>query len=219
MADACGCASRLTKLSSVRRQFHLRELILTKPEAIIRCDFVARQSTLGSATCEEASSKSIPVKAKLCHGFTLAELLIALAVGSVLAAMAIPIMSTAMTGMRLSSTVAAISGAISNTRYRAIKDSQVYTLTITTPGNTYAVTNVGTGVADAPVPLPNPGTLLNGGASATYTFTLCPNGTVYGAGAACPGNNTPPTLAATYRGRETDLSVSSAGNVTTKNIH
>ncbi|GEM_PF-1825410 len=199
-------------------QFQVRELTLTKHAVTFRSDFVGQGSTLQPGAPEYAS-KSPSLNAARSRGFTLVELLIVLLVGSVLAAMAIPIMSTALSGMRLSSTVTALSGAISNTRYRAIKDSQVYTLTITVPRNTYAVANVGTGVAEAPVPLPNPGTLLNGGASATYTFTLCPNGTVYGAGAACPGNNTPPQLTATYRGKQTDISVSSAGNVTTTNIH
>ena len=159
------------------------------------------------------------VKQNNSLGFSLTELLVIVLAGATLAAIAIPVMNGAMISMRLHSTVSAMSAAVSSTRYRAIKDSQAYTLTLTTPNNSYVVINMVTGNADSAVPLPNPATAFNAGANATYTFTLCPNGTVYGAGGACPGNSTPPALAATYQGREIDINVSSTGNVTTTTIH
>ena len=140
-------------------------------------------------------------------------------VGMILAAMAVPAVNSGMARMQVNSTANSMSAAISNTRYRAIKDSQVYTVGLTTPANTYVVTNVATGGADSAVPLPNPGISVNGGSNSTYTFTLCPNGTVYGAGGACPGTNATPALAFTYEGKEVDISVSSAGNVTSTTIH
>lgn len=153
------------------------------------------------------------------RGFTMPELMIVLLVGTILTAIAIPLMNSAMATMRMNSTVSAITAAISQTRYRAIMNSQLYTLVFTTPNNTYVVTNLGTNASDAPVPLPNQTIALNGGANAIYTFTLCPNGTVYGAGGACPSNNPPPALTATYQGRQTNINVSNVGNVNATIVH
>ncbi len=137
---------------------------------------------------------------------------------SILAAIAIPTYQTMKSEMQMNSMANAIAGAVSQTRYAAIMNSEIYTLVITTPANTYVATNIGTGVASSAVPLPGSSILLNGGASATYTFTLCPNGTVYGAGGVCPGTNNPPAISATYQGRQTNVSVSGVGNVTTTTI-
>ncbi len=153
------------------------------------------------------------------QGFSLPEILIVLLIGTILTAIAIPIMNVAMASMRMSSTVSAITAAISQTRHRAIMNSQAYTLVLTTPGNIYVVTNVATNLADLAVPLPSQAVAINGGANATYTFTLCPNGTVYGAGGTCPNNNGPPALIATYQGRQSNINVSSVGSVTTTNVH
>lgn len=153
------------------------------------------------------------------RGFTMPELMIVLLVGTILTAIAIPLMNSAMATMRMNSTVSAITAAISQTRYRAIMNSQLYTLVFTTPNNTFVVTNLGTNASDASVPLPNQAIALNGGANATYTFTLCPNGTVYGAGGACPSNNPPPALTATYQGRQTNINVSNVGNVNATIVH
>lgn len=148
------------------------------------------------------------------RGFTIPELLVALVVGVVLTAVAMPLYSSAMSTMRMNATVQAITGAASRTRYQAVMTSQTYTLAITAPANTYVVTNTNTGVAAAAVPLPNPIIAINSGAAGTYTFTFSPNGTVTGA-----GGGAIPALALTYQGRETDITVSGVGNVTTKVVH
>lgn len=153
------------------------------------------------------------------QGFSIIEILMVLLVGTIIAAMAIPTYQTMRSEMGMNSMASAIAGAISQTRYAAIMKSQIYTLAIATPANTYVVTNVSTGVANSSVPLPSSLILLNGGTSATYTFTLCPNGTVYGAGGACPGNNAPPAISETYQGRQTNVSVSGVGNVSTTTIN
>ena len=153
------------------------------------------------------------------RGFSLLELVIVTAIGTILTLVSIPVINTTMAGMRLSSTVNSLTGALSAARYRAIMNSQVFTLALAEPANTYVVTNVGTGQADAAVPLPSKAVAINGGGTATYTFTFCPNGIVYGSGGVCPGNNTPPALTATSLGRQINISVSSVGNVTTTTIH
>ena len=152
------------------------------------------------------------------RGFTIPELLVGLLIATVVTASAIPVYNTAMANMRMNSMVTALTRAVSNARYQSVMTSQIYTLAITTPANTYVVKNIATGVSVAAVQLPTTMIAINGGSASTYTFTLCPNGTVYGAGGGCPNNNTPPALALTYHSSETDLSISGVGNVTSKVI-
>lgn len=176
-----------------------------------------RASMLLARTDEDANVIRECARAK---GFTLGELLVVLVVGTILTVMAVPILGTVMSSMRMNSMTNAISAAVGKTRYRALTSSQAYTLALKVPGNTYIVTNVSTATADRPVPLPSTSVLVNGGANATYTYTFCPNGTVYGAGGACSNNpNLPPALAITYQTRQTNISVSMVGNVTTTIIH
>jgi hypothetical protein len=141
------------------------------------------------------------------------ELLTVILAGMVMTAIAVPVIGSALASMNLNSVASAISGAVSKTRYQAIMNSQTYTLTITTPANTYVVKNVSTNTASLPTPLPEREVAINGGTSGTYAFTLCPNGTVYGAGGTCPTNTTPPVLRATYQGKQITITVSSVGNV------
>lgn len=155
----------------------------------------------------------------VCAGFTIAELLIAMAVATILAAMSVPIVNSTMARMRMNSAVSAISSSISKARYQAIRNSDIYTLAISVPQNTYVVTDVSTNVANTAVPLPNT-VSINGGNAAVFTYTLCPNGTVYGAGGTCTNNvNAPPALAVTYSQLQTNINVSTVGNVTTTVIH
>lgn len=150
-------------------------------------------------------------------GLTLLELLIVVAVGATITAIAIPVLGSALQRMHLSSMAASLSSAVLKTRYSAIKNSQVYTMTITTPANTYVVTNVSTGVASPNIGLP-PEVALNGGVANTYTYTFCPNGVVYGVGGVCPGLTLPGLMKATVQNAEVDISISSVGNVTTTTI-
>lgn len=154
------------------------------------------------------------------RGFTVPELLVGLVVAAILTTVAVPVYKSAMNNMRMNSMASAISGAISSARYQAVMTSQPYTFAITAPGNTYVVKNVTTNTAGPPIPLPTALVAINGGAAATYTFTLCPNGTVFGAGGTCTSNTNPiPALALTYQSKETDITVSGVGNVTTKLVH
>ena len=152
-------------------------------------------------------------------GFSIVELLIAMAVAAVLVAMSVPVMNSTMSRMRMNSAATSISTAISKTRYRSIRNSDIYTLAITTPQNTYVVKDVVTNVSDSAVPLSNV-IAINGGGNGVITYTFCPNGTVYGAGGTCVNNtNTPPALALTYLTRQTNISISTVGNVTATVIH
>lgn len=172
---------------------------------------------LSQVSKEQGASKQRLAR-RSSRGFTITELLVGLFVATILTATAIPIYTTAMSNMRMNSMVTALTRAVSNARYQAVMNSQIYTVAITAPGNTYVVKNVGTGVSAAAVPLPTALIAINGATAATYTFTLCPNGTVYGTGGSCPNANAIPAIALTYQTRETDISVSGVGNVTAKII-
>jgi prepilin-type N-terminal cleavage/methylation domain-containing protein len=153
-----------------------------------------------------------PFRPNSCRsGFTLIELVIAIAIGIVLTAISIPVFSTAMAGMRINSAVTDVSAALSNARYHAIKDDVTYTFVLKVPANTYVLTNTSTGSATSPLPLPSY-VLINGGTNATYTYNLCPNGMVYGTGG-CPGA-APTALSFTYQGRQINVVISEVGNVT-----
>jgi len=166
-----------------------------------------------------SAGSSRSASASRVAGFTIAELLIAMAVAAILAAMSVPIVNTTMARMRMNSAVSAISSSISKARYQAIRNSDIYTLAISVPQNTYVVTDVSTNVASSAVPLPNT-VAINGGSAAVFTYTLCPNGTVYGAGGTCTNNvNAPPALIVTYSQLQTNINVSTVGNVTTTVIH
>ncbi len=149
------------------------------------------------------------------RGFTLLEMVVVVLVSMIAAAIAIPVIGSALASMNVRSMASALAGAVSSTRYQAIQNSEIYTLVITTPANTYVVKNITTGVSGPTLPLAKQTVAINGGTSATYTFTFCPNGMTYGAGGTCPANNTPPVLTATYQGANMTINVSSVGNVQT----
>ena len=160
------------------------------------------------------------------RGFTVPELLIALVIGTVMTAVAIPMFFKALNNARLSNAVSSISSVISSTRYSALMKSQTYTVVITAPANTYVVTNVSTSTAGAATPVANGQTIkINGGTATTYTYTFCPNGTTYGATSGlCPGQTSftavnPPALSLTYGSRQVNIAVSTVGNVTTTIIN
>jgi len=180
----------------------------------------AEPRVLDTPTAADACDRSKALTRRSA-GVTLLELLIGMAVAAVLTAMSVPVVKSTMSRMRMNSAVSAISASITKTRYQAIRNSDIYTLAITVPQNTYVVTDVSASpqVVSPSVPLPNT-VAINGGNSAVFTYTLCPNGTVYGAGGTCTNNvNTPPALSVTNGTLQTNVNVSTVGNVTTTVIH
>jgi prepilin-type N-terminal cleavage/methylation domain-containing protein len=168
------------------------------------------------------TSTGTPTKGRQQRGFTTPELLVALIVGTIMTVVAIPMFLTALNNARLSNAVSSISSIVSSTRYQALMKSQIYTVVLTVPANSWVVTNVSTSTAGAATPVSNGQTVrINGGTAATFTYTFCPNGTTYGATSGlCPGqagftSTNPPALSLTYGSRQVNLAVSTVGNVTT----
>jgi prepilin-type N-terminal cleavage/methylation domain-containing protein len=113
------------------------------------------------------------------RGFTMLELLIVLAIGMILTAMAIPQVKTQMYRYRLQGAVASSTWAIQSTRYQALMEGYPYQVVFTKSTNSYQIqdlppgsssyTNVGNSV-----PLSGAATVLN----QDTTFQFKPNGYV-----------------------------------------
>ena len=144
------------------------------------------------------------------------EVMIVMLILAVLTAITLPFYNGSRADSQMNATVSAISSIVTQTRYAAIMNSQIYTLALTAPANTFVVTNISTATAQTAVPLPYTSSVqVNTGTAATYTYTFCPNGITYGAGGICVGNtNTPPVLTLSNLTRKVQLNISSVGNVT-----
>jgi prepilin-type N-terminal cleavage/methylation domain-containing protein len=161
-------------------------------------------------------------RARVSRGFTLLELVLVVAVGMILAAMAIPVITNTMRVYRMRSAVTSLTGAITSSRYQAIfhgcKSQVVFTAStysyqVQSEAPAYgglacaaAFSNVG-----GAVPLMGEGVALS---PATITLTFSPGGSVTSTPAASPI-----TLTLTYTGFTTTvptetITVSNYGNVT-----
>jgi type IV fimbrial biogenesis protein FimU len=98
------------------------------------------------------------------RGFTLIELVMVVAVGMILAALAVPSVRSSIQYFRVRAAVSSVTGAIQSTRYRAVFDGCSYNITLDKTANTYqigsttnsgnacnaAFANVGTAIPFAP---------------------------------------------------------------------
>jgi len=73
------------------------------------------------------------------RGFTLIEMVMVVAVGMILAAMAVPSVRSSIQYFRVRAAVSNVTGAIQSTRYRAVFDGCSYNITIDKTANTYQV--------------------------------------------------------------------------------
>lgn len=151
------------------------------------------------------------------RGFSMLETLMVVLILAVLTAITLPFYNGSRSDSQMNGTVGSLASVLTQTRYAAIMNSQIYTVVLTVPANTYVVTNVTTSTAQTTVPLPYTSVLINNGSAATYTYTFCPNGITYGAvSGLCPPATivTPPVLTLSNLTRKVQLNVSSVGNVT-----
>jgi prepilin-type N-terminal cleavage/methylation domain-containing protein len=165
------------------------------------------------------------VKRRSTTGFSLLELLVVAAIGSIMTVIAIPMTLNGVRSYRLSAAVSSATGAIQSTRYLAIMHGYSYQITFTPSTNSYQVlnevppatsfSNVGTAV-----PISGPDAVL---ISRVITIQFSANGTV--SEITTPPNgvpalvfqianiNTNTGLAYTTAGWSNTLTVSGVGNV------
>lgn len=143
-------------------------------------------------------------------GFSLLELLIVIAVGTVITAIAIPIAISAMRTYRQSAAVSAVTGAIQSTRYAAVMHGYPYEITFTPSTYSYQVYNEPSGstfsTAGSPVPFSRAGDAL---INRSVTYLFLPGGTV-------TETSTPPNMSFQVTngyGLSNTITVSGVGNV------
>ncbi len=161
------------------------------------------------------------VRSQAARGFSLLELVIVVAIGMLLAGMAVPIINNTLRVYRMRAAVTSVTGAISSTRYNAIFHGCKTQVVFSKAAYTYQVQSEapalsGTTCATAftnvngPIPLMGQGVALN----ADITLTFSPGGGVNSTPAA-----TPITMTLTYPGFTASvpqevITVSTYGNVT-----
>ena len=164
-------------------------------------------------TNEPSGQRSNPIR-----GFTLLELIFVLVIVLIMTAMAVPLLSNALTGYRLRGATASLTGSIQATRYQAIFNGYPFQLVIDSAALTYQVKNDPTrtatfvkycvsGATSCPIPLAGSGTPVVLDAGSTFTFS--PSGAVTSTTAV--GGVT--TMVLTYAGKTENIKVSSYGNV------
>jgi prepilin-type N-terminal cleavage/methylation domain-containing protein len=120
-------------------------------------------------------------------GFTLIEILLSIAIGTVITVASVPFFLNSLNAYRMSAAVSAVSGAISSTRFQAIMHGCAYQVVFTSATMSYQVYNelpatVGASCASSfsavgsAIPVPSAGPITLPGTSFTFTFNS--NGTV-----------------------------------------
>jgi Tfp pilus assembly protein FimT len=147
------------------------------------------------------------------RGFTTIELVLTMAVGIILASIAVPMLQNGMNFFRVRAAASSIGGAIQSTRFQAIFHGCPYALAFNKPAMTYQVSAQLAGPAGCAAAFTNigPAIPIANGASVTLnqnvTFQFRPGGltqTTIGA----------PTLVLDCHGSKETITVSTYGNIT-----
>ena len=141
------------------------------------------------------------------RGYTIAELLITIAVGLVLTAMTVPSITSVLNGYRLSGAVDTATWAVQSTRYQALMAGYPYQVVFKASTNSYQIQDLPTGSASyanvgSAVPLSGSPVTLN----QDTTLTFSPNGSVTASTGAL-------NFTITYKGVTNTITVSTYGNV------
>jgi prepilin-type N-terminal cleavage/methylation domain-containing protein len=141
------------------------------------------------------------------RGYTLIEIVIAMLVGTVLTAIAIPSVRAGMNNYRLNSAVAMAKWAIQSTRFQALMKGYPYQVAFNASSANYQVQNLpsGTTYQNVGTTVPLAGWPMTVSANTTINFK--PNGMV----TATVGTN---SFTITYQGTTKTITVSNYGNVT-----
>src|SRR5271154_6440453 len=154
--------------------------------------------------------KGRPMRNKLignARGFSMIELVMALLIGSVLTAMAIPQVKAGVYSYRINSAVAMAKWAIQSTRFQALEKGYPYQVVFTASTVSYQVQNLPSGSTYANVGTAVPLAAWTMTMSQDTTINFKPNGMV----TATVGSN---VFTITYQGTTKTVTVSNYGNVT-----
>jgi Tfp pilus assembly protein FimT len=159
--------------------------------------------TLGNNSANSASERH-PGSSR---GFSLVELLVMLAIGTILTVMAIPSVTSGVRNYRISGAISSVTWAIHSTRYQALMEGYPFQVVFSSAANSYQIqnmqppattySNVGSSVPFSSYPV-----IL----SADTTLNFRPNGYVTPAVGAL-------IFTITYQGVCQQLSVTNYGNV------
>jgi prepilin-type N-terminal cleavage/methylation domain-containing protein len=141
-------------------------------------------------------------------GFSLAEMLIVLTVGTILTIMAVPSIKAGLRNYRIDGAISSITWSIHSTRYQALMNGYPYQVVFTSSNNSYQIQNSPGGVAG---PYSNVGTTVPFSSypvtlSANTTLNFRPNGFVTATTGAL-------NFTITYQGVCQKLTVTNYGNV------
>jgi prepilin-type N-terminal cleavage/methylation domain-containing protein len=144
-------------------------------------------------------------------GFSLLELTMTLAVGLILAALAVPSIKSSIQYFRVRSAMTSVTGAIQSTRYRAIFDGCPYNITLNNSGNTLQVASETVGGNSCATTFTNVGTAVPFGSTAVklnqnVTLQFKPSGVVQ----ATSGSS---TFTLSYGSTAKTVTVSNYGNI------
>lgn len=142
----------------------------------------------------------------LTRGFTMIELVIVLAIGSILTAMAIPQVKSGLYSYRLNSAVAMAKWAIQSTRFQALMKGYPYQVAFDATNVNYQIQNLPSGTTYANVGSPVPLAAWPMTFNQNTTINFKPNGIV----TATVGSN---IFTITYQGTTKTITVSNYGNV------
>jgi prepilin-type N-terminal cleavage/methylation domain-containing protein len=156
----------------------------------------------------KTSEKIAPARARTANksrGYTLVEIIMVMAIGSILTAAAVPSVRSIVNNYRLNSAVAMAKWAIQSTRFQALSKGYNYQVVFDGTNINYQIQNLPSGTTyqnvGSTVPLAAWPMTMNQGS----TITFQPNGFV---------SATNSSFTITYQGVTATLTVSNYGNVT-----
>jgi len=160
-------------------------------------------------SCAMAGADSARIRRTRPFGFSLIELLVTLAIMMITAAIAIPLVSSAIAQFKMNSAALSMTGIIQATRYRAISSGYPYRVAFSTANLTYQVQsdpNSNGAFANVGNAVPFASASINPVLNADITLQFRPNGIVSTVAGAQP-------MTLTLNNRTKTITVGNYGNI------